>query len=111
VSTPSESFAISIADGTGYTVVGDNDRELAAGETEVYDLTITATQPGPVTVNVDVHLDGDPHPHATIPITVDAIDREPEHLYGCAAGRGARGGLALLALVFAVALRRRTRRP
>nr|MBP9858202.1 choice-of-anchor D domain-containing protein [Kofleriaceae bacterium] len=110
VSTSSESFAISIADGTGYSVVGDNDRELTAGETEVYDLTITATQPGPVTVNVAVHLDGDPHPHATIPITVDAIDREPEHLYGCAAGRGARGGLALLALVFAVALRRRTRR-
>jgi hypothetical protein len=110
VSTPSESFAISIADGTGYTVVGDNDRELAAGETEVYDLTITATQAGQVTVNVDVHLDGDPLPHATIPIIVDAIDREPEHLYGCAAGRRARGGLALLALVFAVALRRRTRR-
>jgi outer membrane protein OmpA-like peptidoglycan-associated protein len=110
VSTSSENFAISIADGTGYTVVGDNDRELTAGETEAYDLTITATQPGPVTVNVAVHLDGDPYPHATVPITVEAIEVEVRGGGGCTTGgQASRGWLALVLGAMLVAGRRRRR--
>jgi MYXO-CTERM domain-containing protein len=108
VSTSSENFAISIADGTGYTVVGDNDRELTAGETEVYDLTITATAVGELSFTADVHLDGDPFAHAKIPVTVTAVEVQARGGGGCSTGGGGtRGSLALVAVVLAVALRRR----
>jgi len=107
-STPSEGFTIDLTPSSAAAVVvGDAQRDLAAGETEVYDLTITATAVGELTFTADVHLDGDPFAHAKIPVTVTAVEVQARGGGGCSTGGGSRGSLALVAVVLAVALRRR----
>jgi len=108
-STPSEAFTIELTpSNAAAVVVGDAGRDLAAGETEVYDLTITATAVGELSFTADVHLDGDPFAHAKIPVTVTAVEVQARGGGGCSTGGGGtRGSLALVAVVLAVALRRR----
>jgi len=111
VATPAEAFTIELRPSSSVaTVVGDADRDLALGETEVYDLAITAETAGPITFMADVYLDGDPIPHASVPVTFEAIVREPDDLYGCSAGRGAGGGAMLLVLGGLLVRRRRRAR-
>ena len=89
-------------------VVGSASRELAAGEAEVYDLTLTVPNAGELALSVDVYLDGDPIPHARIPVTLTAIERQPDDLYGCDVGTG-RQGWPLGVVGLALMLRRRRR--
>ncbi len=109
-STPSESVSVEVRPSDDVAVVvGSASRELAAGETEVYDLTLTVPTAGELAFTADVYLDGDPIAHARIPITLTAVERQPDDLYGCAVGDRGPGwpvgvvGMGLL-------LRRRRRR-
>ncbi|MBP6843578.1 MAG: hypothetical protein KA201_07535 [Kofleriaceae bacterium] len=108
-STPSEDFTVEVRPSDdAAVVVGSASRELAAGETEVYDLTLTVPNAGELALSVDVYLDGDPIPHARIPVTLTAIERQPDDLYGCDAGNG-RQGWPLGVVGLALMLRRRRR--
>ncbi|MBK9033895.1 MAG: choice-of-anchor D domain-containing protein [Myxococcales bacterium] len=108
---PAEPFTIELRPTSAQArveVVGDAERELAMGETEVYDLTITAQTAGDVTFTADVYLDGDTFPHAQIPVTLTAVDVQVRGGGGCStSGKGGRGTVALLVLALAVAMRRR----
>ena len=111
VATPAEAFTIELRPSSSVaTVVGDADRDLAMGETETYDLTVTADTAGPLVFTADVYLDGDPIPHTSVPVTLNAVAREPDDLYGCSAGRGAGGGAMLLVLGGLLVRRRRRAR-
>jgi hypothetical protein len=108
-STPSEDFTVEVRPSDdAAVVVGSASRELAAGEAEVYDLTLTVPNAGELALSVDVYLDGDPIPHARIPVTLTAIERQPDDLYGCDVGTG-RQGWPLGVVGLALMLRRRRR--
>ncbi len=93
-----------VQDETGATA---SNRELAPGSTERYDIVFTPRTVGEFHANVTLYLDQDPSAQASIPIRGRALFVDAHGSGGCATGRGAGSGMALVLGAMLIGLRRR----